>query len=70
MRDMGSGADSRGVITIDEAALLLRCSRATVSRMIEAGRLRAVRLGPAPGGALRIPRVEVEALLAGVETRG
>jgi excisionase family DNA binding protein len=50
------------VCTVDEAARKFACSRATVLRAIQAGRLRAVRVGKR---VFRIPASEIDRILAG-----
>lgn len=49
------------VLTIDEAAAILRVSRRTVYRLIGAGRIRVIH--PTPGRTL-VERREIEAYLA------
>lgn len=49
-----------GVLTVNEAAAELRCSRSVVYRLIETRKLRATRAGE----RLRIPRSAIEAYLA------
>jgi excisionase family DNA binding protein len=50
-------------LTPEECARLLRVSRASIYRAVARGDVQAVRLHPA--GALRIPRAELERVLAG-----
>src|SRR5437667_185790 len=50
------------LMTLPEAAAVLRYSVRTIRRLIDAGELRTVQLGP--GRALRIPRDELEQLQA------
>jgi excisionase family DNA binding protein len=45
----------KSALTVREAADELRCSSATVRRLVHSGALPAVRLGPAPRGQIRIP---------------
>ena len=47
----------------DEAALVLSCSRRTVYRMIEAGALRAIRLGGTDRGGMRIVTASIRTLM-------
>jgi excisionase family DNA binding protein len=47
---------------VNEAAELLRVHRVTIARWIRAGDLRVMRPGP---HSLRVPRAELERLLAG-----
>ena len=49
-------------LSLREVAGILRCQEATVRKMIEAKRLRAVRIGR--GRSWRVPRAAVEALAA------
>ena len=51
------------VITLREAAASLRCSEATIRRIIHRGTLRAVRLGPR--GSIRIPKSALTDFLDG-----
>jgi excisionase family DNA binding protein len=55
------------LLTTNEAARMLRVSRATVTRWVRLGQLRAVRL---PSGGIRIPRKEIERLLRQAEEEG
>ena len=56
-------AARRPIMTPDEVCEDLRISRRTLGRMVADGRLRAVHIG----GQLRIPRVEVQNYLAGLD---
>lgn len=53
------------LLTIERFARELDCSQRTVRRMIDRSELRAVRLG---SKAIRIPRAELERLLASAAT--
>ena len=57
------------LMTVKELAALWRQHPATIYRKVAAGEVPAVRLGDGHG-ALRIPRSQVEALLAGPVERG
>jgi len=43
------------MLTVSEAATAMRCSPATVRRMISSGELEAVRLGRQQGRSIRVP---------------
>lgn len=58
-----SGKDWSEIVTVNEAAAILRVSRESVRRRIQDGTLRAVRIGPR---ALRVAASDVRALLAPV----
>ncbi len=53
------------LLTLDEAARLLAVSRRTVERLIDAGRIRPIRIGR----AVRVTEREVEAYLAAASRR-
>ena len=54
----------RLVLTVNEAAALLSCSRSTVYRLCRDGMIRSVRLGAGQGG-VRIPRTALEDFVNG-----
>ena len=64
---MSALVNERRLLKLREAATELRYSERTIRRMIDRGQLRAVQLGR--GRALRIPREEIERLLAPKEIR-
>ena len=53
------------LITVEEAARLLRLSTASVYRRVEAGELRAVRLGRRPRAPIRFRGEALESYLRG-----
>jgi excisionase family DNA binding protein len=59
--NVSNSQDSNEVFTIAEAAVLFKCSTATIRRWREQGKLRTLKI---PGG-VRISRAEVERLLYG-----
>ena len=54
------------LLTVEQAATLLRRSASTIRRYIQSGKLNAVRVGR----RVRVPREAVEALLVGDEVAG
>ena len=58
----------RRLLTLRETASTLRCSERTVRRMIDDGRLSALRLGR-PGTSIRVDADEIERLLTPKESR-
>lgn len=58
-------AELEGALTPAEVALLLKIHRATVYRMVDSGRLRALRVGASTGrrSGMRIPRSAVARVL-------
>jgi excisionase family DNA binding protein len=53
------------LVTVREAAALLRCSTATIARMIERGELRVLRLGGVHGRPIRIRTTDLAEDMAG-----
>jgi excisionase family DNA binding protein len=58
------------LLTVDEAAALLKQSRPTIYRKLRAHELRAVRLGSNPSRPLRIPASELLRYLESNALRG
>jgi excisionase family DNA binding protein len=61
MKAMIADARTRELLTVAEAAAVLRQSVPTVRRRIARGQLPALRVGPS--GPLRVDRVDLEAFL-------
>lgn len=55
------------IITVKEAAKLLRVSRQMIGKYVASGRLRAFRLSPSVHGRVRLSKADVLALLVRVE---
>jgi excisionase family DNA binding protein len=51
------------LLTVEEAARTLRLAPSSVYRRVEAGELRAARLGAGPKAPMRIPQQELERYL-------
>jgi excisionase family DNA binding protein len=60
----GSSRDAQHVLTVDEAAVLLRVSRNTAYEAVKRGEIPAVKIGR----RLLIPRAALERLLEGVQS--
>ena len=58
-----SRSDRGALVTVHEACVTLRLSEASVWRRIRSGELEAVRLGDAPGSAVRVKAASVRALM-------
>jgi excisionase family DNA binding protein len=58
------------IITVAEAAKLLKVSRQSIAIYMKSGRLRAFRLSDNPKGRVRLSRADVLALLTPYQTSG